>query len=255
MMKILDLSRSLLILPSKYGDVRPHHLALCYGLVRAVMATSLYRTIANSIVKLLSISSDSFLPLVHYGLVPDFLIRFGIRLKLRDHLNILRKDSVELELQQKLAIIKELTTMPIAIETNAANQQHYEVPAKFYDLCLGPQKKYSCGWWESYKTTFEESELAMLAKYCQLANVRDGMKIVDLGCGWGSLTLYLAEKYPQAKITAISNSNSQREYIYATAQKRGYNVQNINVITCNVSDDKGALDAVKDNDLVMTVEM
>jgi trans-aconitate methyltransferase len=120
----------------------------------------------------------------------------------------------------------------------------------------------------------------MLEKYCVLAGVKDGMHVVDLGknklskfvwptsipvslfdfnyllgCGWGSLSLYLASKYPNLKITGISNSNSQREYILATAAKRGYNVNNIKIITCNVADDKGALDVVKNNDLVMTVEM
>ncbi|KAI2508253.1 Mycolic acid cyclopropane synthetase [Fragilaria crotonensis] len=145
--------------------------------------------------------------------------------------------------------------MPIAIETDAANAQHYEVPAKFYDLCLGPCKKYSSGLWPTPTTTFEESEIIMLDLYCQRAGVKDGMHIVDLGCGWGSLTLHLIQKYPNCKITSISNSHSQRDYILNTAKERGNNVQNIQVITCNVADDKGALSVVKDNDLVMTVEM
>ena len=95
----------------------------------------------------------------------------------------------------------------------------------------------------------------MLDLYCLRAGVKDGMKIVDLGCGWGSLTLHLAQKFPNAKITAISNSSSQREYILSTAKARGLNTQNINVITCDVANDKGALKEVKNNDLVMTVEM
>ena len=172
-----------------------------------------------------------------------------------DHLNILRADGVTQELEQKLTIVNKLKTMPIAIATDEANEQHYEVPAKFYDLCLGPRKKYSSGLWLTPETTFEESEIAMLNKYCVHAGVVDGMKIVDLGCGWGSLTLHLAENYPNAKITGISNSSSQREYILATAKSRGYNVDNITILTCNVADDQGVLDVVKDNDLVMTVEM
>lgn len=95
----------------------------------------------------------------------------------------------------------------------------------------------------------------MLDLYCVRAGVKDGMKIVDLGCGWGSLTLHLAKKFPNAKITSISNSASQKEYIMNTAAQRGLNTANINVITCNVADDKGALEVVKNNDLVMTVEM
>ena len=185
----------------------------------------------------------------------NFSFLFFISTAYRDHLNILASDSAELELAQKLEIVNKLKTMPIAIATDEANEQHYEVPAKFYDLCLGPRKKYSSGWWPNPDTTFEESEVAMLEKYCEHAGVKDGMSIVDLGCGWGSLTLHLAERYPNAKITGISNSNSQREYIYATARSRGYNVDNITIITCNVADDKGALDVVENNDLVMTVEM
>lgn len=95
----------------------------------------------------------------------------------------------------------------------------------------------------------------MLDLYCERAQLKDGMHIVDLGCGWGSLTLHLAEKYPNSKITGISNSNSQREYIMRTAKDRGLNVDNIKIVTCNVSDDKGALDVVKDNDRVMSIEM
>jgi len=199
--------------------------------------------------------TESFLPLVQLGLVPDIIIRWGIRLQLRDHLNILRSDSVEQEMMDKMNIVEKLRNMPIAIKTDKANEQHYEVPAKFYDLCLGPRKKYSSGLWLVPNTTFEESEVAMLNKYCDLAGVKDGMSIVDLGCGWGSLTLHLAEKFPNAKITGISNSSSQREYILQTAAARGFNVGNITIITCNVADDKGALDVVKNNDIVMTVEM
>ena len=108
-------------------------------------------------------------------------------------MNILASDTAQLELDQKLTIVNKLKTMPIAIATDDANEQHYEVPAKFYDLCLGPRKKYSSGLWPTPTTTFEESELAMLQKYCEHAGVQDGMSIVDLGCGWGSLTLHLAE--------------------------------------------------------------
>jgi cyclopropane-fatty-acyl-phospholipid synthase len=85
--------------------------------------------------------------------------------------------------------------------------------------------------WPDATTTFEESEIHMLDLYCERAGVRDGMKIVDLGCGWGSLTLHLAKKYPNAQITAISNSHSQREYIYNQAERRCLNVKNINIIT------------------------
>ena len=92
-------------------------------------------------------------------------------------------------------------------------------------------KKYSSGLWPTSKTTFVESELHMLKLYCKRAGVTDGMKIVDLGCGWGSLTLYLMEHFPSCKVTSISNSHSQREYIIGTAKKRGFKVENLQVVT------------------------
>jgi len=162
---------------------------------------------------------------------------------------------METDMSSKIDIISELRSMPVAIETALANEQHYEVPAAFYGLCLGPRRKYSSGLWPSADTSFEESEVAMLALYCERAGVKDGMKIVDLGCGWGSVTLYLAEHYPNVKITGISNSHSQREYILKTASDRGFNVENINIITCDVNNDHGSLDIVKDNDLVISIEM
>jgi len=155
----------------------------------------------------------------------------------------------------KMEIVRQLKTMPVAINTTEANDQHYEVPSAFYDLALGPRKKYSSGLWPSPSTTFEESEKAMLDLYCDRAQLEDGMKIVDLGCGWGSLTLHLAEKYPNSTITGISNSHSQREYILKTAEERNLKVQNITIVTCNVNDDQGALDTVRDNDRVLSVEM
>ncbi|CAM9109212.1 unnamed protein product, partial [Discosporangium mesarthrocarpum] len=101
---------------------------------------------------------------------------------------------------------------------DAANKQHYEVKAAFYRLALGPRLKYSCGFWPNRNSTFEESEVAMLELYCERAQLKDGLKIVDLGCGWGSLTLFLAEKYPNASITCISNSASQKVFIDNTCK-------------------------------------
>lgn len=217
---------------------------------------SIFQTVNDSFTLLTSKLTEYALPLVYKGLIPDFVIRLGIRFQLKDRLISLRAINAETEMEDKMKTIEGLrTNSTIAIETDAANDQHYEVPTEFYDLCLGPRKKYSSGLWPNKNTSFEESEELMLDLYCKRAKVVDGMKIVDLGCGWGSLTLWLCEKYPKAKITSISNSSTQREYIIAEAKRRGLNHENITVITCNVSNDKGALDVVKDNDLVMTVEM
>jgi len=246
------------ILPASlsYTDVQPHHLLVLYAVASTLSSTKVVRRLSDAALNAVSRFTDYLIPLVYAGLVPDFLVRFGIRLRLRDHLALLASEGAESDHATKMAIVQELkNTKTIAINTDEANEQHYEVPAAFYDMCLGPRKKYSSGLWADKNTTFEESEVAMLELYCERAGVKDGMKIVDLGCGWGSLTLHLAERYPNCKITSISNSHSQREYILSTASARGYNVDNINVVTCNVSDDKGALDVVKDNDLVMTIEM
>jgi cyclopropane-fatty-acyl-phospholipid synthase len=254
-MSFLHSSKSLLPLDRDYNSIRPHHLVIFYSMYSILKKSKFYQHIAKSIVSLLSKSTDILLPLVYSGLIPDGLIRLGIRLRLSDQLYILKQEGCESDHQSKMNIVTQLKTMPIAINTDEANDQHYEVPAAFYDLSLGPRKKYSSGLWTSSSTTFEESEIAMLELYCERAQLEDGMNIVDLGCGWGSLTLFLAEKYRNAKITGISNSHSQREYILRTAKERGLNVENINIVTCNVADDKGALDVVKDNDRVLSIEM
>jgi len=240
---------------SLYDAIRPHHLLVLYTTMSFLKTTKVYKYISKSILSLISKGTDLAIPFVYTGLCPDFLIRFGIRLRCRDHLALLKQEGAEADHATKMKIIQGLKEMPTAIATQEANEQHYEVPAAFYDLSLGPRKKYSSGLWPSKNTTFEDSEIAMLELYCERAQLQDGMSIVDLGCGWGSLSLFLLEKYPNAKITGISNSHSQGEYILKTARERGLNYQNIQIVTCNVSDDKGALDVVKENDRVLSIEM
>jgi len=136
--------------------------------------------------------------------------------------------------------VKGLEASPIALFTADANEQHYEVETKFYDLALGKRKKYSSGMWPSSSTVasasgpaLETAEDEMLDLYVQRAGVKDGMNIIDLGCGWGSVSLYLAEKFPNAKITGISNSKTQRAYILGQAKERGFG--NVDVQTMNVA--------------------
>jgi len=159
------------------------------------MSLLLKYNLADVIAILTSKLTEMALPIVYMGIVPDFLLRLGIRFQLQERIISLRATDVEDEMNAKMKTIEALKTNPsIAIETDAANDQHYEVPAEFYDLCLGPRKKYSSGLWPNQSTSFEESEELMLDLYCKRAGVKDGMKIVDLGCGWGSLTLWLCEK-------------------------------------------------------------
>ena len=114
--------------------------------------------------------------------------------------------------------VAELKSLPIALEQDAANEQHYEVPDIFFQLCLGPYMKYSSGYWPHKNTTLAESEVHMLEMYCERAQLFDGMTLCDVGCGWGSVSIFMAKKYPKATIISISNSHSQREYIKKSSE-------------------------------------
>ncbi len=184
------------------------------------------------------------------GLLPDAVVRMGIRNLLAKKLREEDRGGVEEQQAALQAFVDELKASPIAIKTDAANEQHYEVPTEFFKLCLGPRMKYSSGYWPRPDTTFAESEEAMLALSCERAELVDGQQILELGCGWGSLTLWMAEKYPGAKITAVSNSATQREHIEAQCAERGF--ANVSVITCDMNE----LDlAGKQFDRVLSVEM
>lgn len=162
--------------------------------------------------------------------IPHFLIRTGIRQFLKSRL----QEQQSLDEQKRNEFIHNLKQSQIALNTNEANEQHYEVPEEFYKLVLGKNLKYSCGYWLSDNISLTKSESNMLDLYCQRANVKDGMTILDLGCGWGSLTLYLAKRFPNSTITAISNSKSQREYILAKADS--LTLKNIQVFTVDIND-------------------
>jgi cyclopropane-fatty-acyl-phospholipid synthase len=165
--------------------------------------------------------------IIEKGIIPDSLIRVKIRSLLKQRL---REESKNYNVQE---LISELKNSPIAIETNAANDQHYELPASFFEKVLGKYLKYSCGYWDESITELEQAEKKMLELTIERAELKDGQEILELGCGWGSLSLYMAQKFCNAKITAISNSNSQREYINAKAQKLG--LKNLRVITVDMN--------------------
>ncbi|MFD2501855.1 SAM-dependent methyltransferase [Rhizorhabdus histidinilytica] len=132
------------------------------------------------------------------------------------------------------AFARAMDGFPIAIHTDDANAQHYEVPAAFFDLCLGPRRKYSCCHYDGPRTTIAEAEEAALAQTVEHADLKDGQEILELGCGWGSLSLYMAARYPNARITAVSNSHSQREHIEKLARAQGST--NLTVVTCDMND-------------------
>ncbi len=164
---------------------------------------------------------------------PDPVLRFGIRRLLR--LRLAEEDQGETSAQQArlMALVEELRRSPIAIETAAANEQHYEVPTRFYQLCLGPRLKYSSCLYPTGRETLAEAEELMLALTCERAQLADGQQVLELGCGWGSLTLWMAEKYPHSRITGVSNSRSQREYILTEAARR--ELANVEIITCDMN--------------------
>lgn len=141
------------------------------------------------------------------GRVPEPLLRAGIRASCATRLRRERRRG------RKEAFVASLATEAIARDVDAANEQHYEVPPEFFRLVLGPRLKYSSCLWPAGVETVAEAEDAMLALTCERAEIEDGMSILDLGCGWGSLTLWLAERYPNARIHAVSNSRPQRDYI------------------------------------------
>ncbi|MFJ6323346.1 MULTISPECIES: SAM-dependent methyltransferase [unclassified Rhizobium] len=130
--------------------------------------------------------------------------------------------------------VETMSRFPVATYTNEANRQHYEVPAEFFALVLGPQRKYSCCLYPAADTVIAEAETFALAETVKHAAISDGMAILELGCGWGSLSLYLARNFPNARITSVSNSASQRAYILDLAQKDG--LTNLEVITADMND-------------------
>src|SRR5690606_24314205 len=172
--------------------------------------------------------------LLEQAVLPDALIRAGIRRLLAQRLREERQPSEEAQQQHLMRFIAQLKASPIAIHTQEANEQHYELPSEFFHKVLGRHLKYSSGYFQPGCTSLDQAEAAMLALTCQRARLVDGDHILELGCGWGSLTLWMAEHYPAARITAVSNSHSQRRFIEARAAERG--LDNIQVITCDRND-------------------
>ena len=170
--------------------------------------------------------------LLEKNVLPDCLIRFGIRQRLAATLREKRPVDVDERQAALNAHLEGLRRSPIAIDADAANEQHYEVPTAFFQLCLGKHLKYSSGWWDESVRTLDEAEAAMLKLTCERAELADGQRILELGCGWGSLSLWMAEHYPGAEITSVSNSHTQKAFIDGEAVKRG--LTNLTVRTANM---------------------
>lgn len=184
------------------------------------------------------------------GYVPDGLLRIGIRRLLKQRLAQADAGSPQANSNKTDSLVAEFDQGPIALVPELANEQHYEVPADLFRLTLGPHRKYSSCFWPDEVKGLEESEKVALTETCARAELKDGMNILELGCGWGSLSLWMAEHYPNANITVVSNSNSQREHIESTAQSRGIE-NSLKVVTCDIND----FNTDQKFDRVVSVEM
>ncbi|HUW10875.1 MAG TPA: cyclopropane-fatty-acyl-phospholipid synthase family protein [Anaerolineae bacterium] len=194
-------------------------------------------------------TAPTYMRLVETNRVPDWLIRAVLRRSLNMAMKRRLRASLEERSAQKRALIEKLRQSPIAIRTADPNRQHYEVPAAFFQTVLGRRLKYSCCYWPDGVTTLEEAEDAMLRLTCQRACLEDGMEVLDLGCGWGALSLWIAEHYPNSQVLAVSNSRSQRDFIAAQCRKRGF--ANVQAMAADVVN----FDAARRFDRVVSIEM
>ncbi len=177
-----------------------------------------------------------YLPFLEKGLVPDFALKRIIHLLNTKKLKSLRKPLAE-EQEDLQKLVKELSESPLAIKTIQANQQHYEVPSDFFSCVLGQNMKYSSAYWEEHYRIPEDLKLAeekMLQLYLERGEFEDGQKVLELGCGWGSLSLYLAKRFPKSKITSISNSKTQKKFIEQRASSQG--IKNLKIITVDINE-------------------
>ena len=185
------------------------------------------------------------------GIIPDRLIRIGIRHRLAGTLAPF--EALNCEQRQELVMrhLAELRASPVAIATDEANEQHYELPTRFFERVLGKNLKYSSGYWDEGVTDIDVSEDRMLKLTCERAALEDGQRILELGCGWGSLTLWMASHYPNSRITVVSNSRTQKIHIEGQLAARG--LTNVEVRTVNMIDYAGEGEGVFDR--VVSVEM
>lgn len=187
--------------------------------------------------------------LLDRSILPDAVVRAGIRRIVAGRLREQATGGPLAQARRFARLLDELRRAPVAVTPEAANAQHYELPPAFFQHVLGPQLKYSCGWWPEGVSTLAEAEERMLDATVAHAGVEDGQQILELGCGWGSLTLYMARRFPRSRITALSNSLSQRLYIQERARARGLN--NLAVLT----EDINRFETNQRFDRIVSVEM
>jgi len=194
-------------------------------------------------------SSSGSIGWAEMGLVPDSVIRAGIRRLNRQRLEEVHADVLELSTHELLSFVKEMKAAVIAPVPELANEQHYEVPADFFGLVMGTHRKYSSCYWSADTESLAHAEAEALQITCLNAGIENDMRVLDLGCGWGSLSLWIAAHYPGSQVVSVSNSNSQRAYITEQAKLRG--IENITVLTCDMND----FDTEFRFDRIVSVEM
>jgi cyclopropane-fatty-acyl-phospholipid synthase len=189
------------------------------------------------------------LNLLERDLVPDALIRVAIRRLLRQRLQQEERGDAAKQHSHLISFIADMKESPIALETATANRQHYEVPARFYELCLGPHLKYSCAYWPENVSLLDDAERAMLELTATRAQLADGQRILELGCGWGSLSLFVAQRFPNCEIVGVSNSLSQKRFIDEKAS--ACRIKNLTIITADINQ----FEAPGKFDRIVSVEM
>ena len=177
---------------------------------------------------------SKLIELAEKGIIPDYFIRQGIVRNCENRLNNENVSNTEKVSSKKQSWIQQMKESPIALVPEKANEQHYEVPPAFFENVLGKHLKYSSGYWPDGVNSLDESEQSMLELSFERAQLVDGDSILELGCGWGSLTCYMASKLPNSKITAVSNSKDQKEHILNRCKNQG--LDNIEVITADMND-------------------
>lgn len=190
--------------------------------------------------------------LLERNVAPDWLVRIGIRRLLAMRLSQESSKGIEEDIRHKMHMLSTVRSSQIAIEQDKVNEQHYELPTDFFQLHLGNHLKYSSAYFTSPDCSLDDGEEVMLRMYCERAGVTNGMTILDLGCGWGSLSLYLAQHYPNCRIIGLSNSWTQREFIESKARESGF--KNLKIITADVAQ-IGKIEGGMTFDAIISIEM
>ncbi len=191
----------------------------------------------------------SMTDLAELGIIPDRLIRWGIRIQDRKRLRTETAGGVEAHRQALARLIRSMRESPIAVRTDKPKEQHYEVSPDFFQKVLGRRMKYSGCYWPPDVKSLDEAEEAMLALTCDRAQVEDGMEILELGCGWGAVSLWIAEKFPRSRVVAVSNSRPQEAYIMGQCAVKG--LKNVEMIRA----DMNQFETQRRFDRVISVEM